>query len=501
MDLEKLVKDSVKWLEDLGNKATQWSSEFNLDERIEKIQKRLPEISEEILTHLEQWESNISDYLDNILPTDQQLIQTFEAIQASVRKEWLEMEGLLRLGNRYMDAVETLITIVVRTQMFEYSVSSVPENEREAKREQLHQENAWELTTLCKRQGGAWVKAAQFLSCRSDLLPPVYISALSELQDQAPSVPWEQMVQVLEAELGEHWQDHFRTIETHPIATASIAQVHKAELKDGFRIAVKIQLPDAAEKIEADLKFFKTVAHLMNSRVKGLDLEQIMTELAKNILLELDYYHEAANLTRFHVQYQATQWKFPGLIHEVLSQRVLGMTFMEGTPVRQFLKEVPSAAESLLKEMVYSFVQQIFISGVFHADPHPGNFFVNPRGKLVLLDFGTMGQLNAEETEKFRKILMALLLKQEEGTVELLQEAGFEISDGEKLKQALFHRPNEEEGLSKIRFYLNMMHEVGVKMPDNFVLMARVLVSIGGLLNQYHVKLDMKELACSLMKK
>lgn len=501
MDFEQLLNESKKWMDDANEKVNKWMEDLSLPSRINGVHEKLKKIPAHLETQIEQWENQIKPYFQNIIPEIKGLPSEFDAFREKTRIAWERMAGLLVLGDRYLEAVQTIVTIIVKIQWFDKYADRLSREEREIKEQELHQQNAEDLTNLCKRQGGAWVKAAQFLSSQGDWLPSVYIESLSFLQDQAPVVSWESIENVLKEDLGENWKERFHNITPTPIATASIAQVYKAQLPHGPIIALKIQLPEAPDKIRSDLMFFQAAARLINDYMDSVDLEQIINELSKNILLELDYYHEAANLTRVSTYYSSTQWEFPRLISDLLTQRVLAMNFIEGVPVREFLQEVPSAAESVLTELAKSFIQQIFITGLFHADPHPGNFFVTPKGKLALLDFGAVGQLSEKETENYRAILVALLLRQENGFAELLTNAGFTVPQPEKLEQMLFQKNKDEfNGLTKLQVYLKIMRDAQVSIPDNFVLMARVLISIGGLLNQHQVRLDLKDLAFSLMR-
>ena len=311
---------------------------------------------------------------------------------------------------------------------------------------------------------------------------------------------WEELEKQLFRCYGADWKLRFDDVDPVPLATASIAQVHRAKTRGGSLVALKIQLPDAAEKIEADLLFFKRIAPLLQRWAEGWNVEQTVEELSRSIRQELDYYHEAANLTKFLALYEAEEWVFPVLIPDLLSREVLAMSFVDGQPLRHFLSDVPSAAEPLLKALVRSFIKQIFVTGLFHADPHPGNFFVTPQGKLALLDFGAVAQLTDSECEAYRNVLVALFNRQQSDFDSLLRKAGFDVPNGPLLLKLLFERdPAEFAGLGQMETHMRIMRRVEVKIPDNFILMGRVLISIGGLLKQYQVKIDLQELALYLM--
>lgn len=424
----------------------------------------------------------------------------WERLEKQLQGGWDSVSDSFGSSGRYFDAFQTLSSLFYRYQMLKFKSRLLSAEEQQAQENQLHEQGSDELALLCKKMGGAWVKAAQFLSCHTEELPAIYSEKLSALQDQGEPVPWEKMKPVLTESLGPGWEKNFSSIEQTPLATASIGQVHQVNLAYGPKVALKIQIPGVQETIEKDLKFFETVARLLNSQVEIMDLEQVVRELSKSIRLELDYYQEAHNLTQFFSRYESQQWEYPILVNDLLTAKTMGMHFIEGQPIRQFLDETPSAAKPVLTELVQSFLKQIFKTGLFHADPHPGNFFVTPRGKIALLDFGAVGELSQEETLAYRNVLTALLMEQWENFDQLLETSGFETSDPETLMKLLSEeKPKELNELTKIQYYLEVMRRAHVKVPDKFVLMARVLIVIGGLLRKHQVRLNMTDLAFSLM--
>lgn len=496
-----MLGDPRKWLEEQAAPLERLLQETPLGgdwDRWNERLKRLPEDawrqSEEIRGQLVQ---KTRDWWDD----PERIREDAEALQHSVSTEWTRLSQTLKLGDRYRDAIQTLSMLLVRQQIHEQARRFRSPEEHAEKTEALHQEGAEELVQLCRRQGGAWVKAAQFLSTQGDWIPPVYRERLAELQDQAPPASWASIQEVLNAELHTRWPDAFSEIDPAPLATASIAQVHRARLKEGTPVALKVQLPEADERVRADLQFFELAAKLLNDQTPGIDLEQVVRELSASILLELDYFHEAENLQRFHESYRAVEWTFPQLHPDLLSRRTLVMSFIEGKPIRHFLEEVPGAASPLLRTLTQSFVRQIFLTGLFHADPHPGNFFVTPRGQLALLDFGAVGLLSPEQAVAYRNVLVALLNRQQEGFVTLLLQAGFTVPNPEQAEALLFaEAPTDPAQLTRLRRYLQVMKEANVGIPDHFVLVARVLISIGGLLKQHGVKLGPFDLAAMFMQ-
>ncbi|MBF0236846.1 MAG: AarF/ABC1/UbiB kinase family protein [SAR324 cluster bacterium] len=496
MPLDKLFRSSKRFLEEIGQHTGQWLEEVISDPKLQKVLRELPF---DLGTQMSQVEQQLMVFLSGILPENLDVSRLFEQVESRFKQVWLEMGGIVQFGDRYVDAVQVIMSIVIRTRLFQYYSSRLNEEEKLQKEALLHEKNAIELTDLCKRQKGAWIKAAQFLSCRADWLPLVYLDHLGTLQDQAPATEWIEVEKILVQELGAEWEQMFLELDRTPVATASIAQVHKGILKRNNQpIALKIQHPDVSAMIKADLKFFQMVSQLVN-RVEGIDVKQFIKELSRSILLELDYYQEARNLNEFCSSYRKTTWKFPLLIPELLTTRTLGMEFVEGMPVRDFLKNTPGVAPLVLKELVGSFMQQIFSVGIFHADPHPGNFFVTPTGQIAILDYGALGRLTPQETSHFQKIMLALLFHLYVDYATILTQAGFHVSDPQRLNDALHNASVPQEGLLQLQFYLQILKEVEVEIPDSFILMIRVLISLGGLLAQYQVKLDFQELASSLL--
>ncbi|MBF0278259.1 MAG: AarF/ABC1/UbiB kinase family protein [SAR324 cluster bacterium] len=501
MDSEQIVKKSKQLFSDLISKADELRND--LPKEISPSSEKEKQEGQNSSSFWQQFDQQISDILSSFQSYSPKTFETMEELQELKERIWGGWKTISETyanSGRYIEAIQTIMKLMGRHQIFKVRNVALSKSEYTMREEEMHRQNANELAALCKKQGGAWVKAAQFISCHASGLPQVYSDVLAQLQDQANPIEWQRMVPVLEESFGPRWQDLIATIDPVPLATASIGQVHKAQLSHGPEIAIKIQIPGVSKLIQADLKFFESVAQIFNRQVETLDLEQIVRELSKSILKELDYYHEASNLTQFFGTYQNQQWEYPILVKELLTTRTMGMYFIEGMPIRQFLKEVPTAAESLLKELVHSFLKQIFMSGLFHADPHPGNFFVTPRGKIALLDFGAVARLTSRETSSYREVLTALLLEQFEGFDTILQKAGFDSPFPEKLKELLSQgKTGEYHDLTKMQYYLEVMRQAKVKIPDNFVLMARVLIVIGGLLRQYKIKIDLSELAMTMM--
>ena len=259
------LRDSQRWLVKAHQTVSDWADEAG--------------ISEEWSKRWKGWGDGFLDWIRTDAPEAfRQLIS-----QSDNLNQWYAH------GSRYFDAGQALLSIAARTYAFQKIRLPVLEPHEIAEETQtLHQKNAAELAELCRRQGGAWIKAAQFLSCQGDWLPKTYVDQLAELQDQAPSVSWEELEKQLIQCYGADWKLRFDDVDPVPLATASIAQVHRAKTRGGSLVALKIQLPDAAEKIEADLLFFKRIAPLLQRWAEGWNVEQTVEELSRSIRQELD---------------------------------------------------------------------------------------------------------------------------------------------------------------------------------------------------------------------
>ena len=496
MKIDQWLKDSQKWMSEVSEKANQWMDQALTPKTWERF--RVFDSSNESLT--EYWKKTEGWIAEAWSQLKEQTTETIDGKKWNrfFQDAWEDLLESSAQTTRNSRALQTIFSIWVRYQFHEQYSRFLSAEEKTKRKEELDEQCANELTELCKLQGGAWVKAAQFLSCRSDLLPEVYATKLMTLQDQAPSVAWEQMEPLLVEQLGEQWRQRIAFIEEQPIASASIGQVHKATLPHGVEIALKLQKPEVSTQIHADLQFFSTVASWLQGYAEGIDLEQIMKELGKSIVQELDYYHESANLTQFESHYRSEHWEFPLLVKELIFPKLLGMHFVQGEPIREYLNQHPATATVILTELVRSFLKQIFLVGLFHADPHPGNFFVTAQHKIVLLDFGAIGKLSADEVTHYRQLVMMLILNNMDELSVALQKCGFIVPDFEHLRSFLEKTPQEWQGLSRFQYYLEVMKQTKVRIPDQFVLISRVLITLSGLLKWYQVSLDLQELAMQI---
>jgi predicted unusual protein kinase regulating ubiquinone biosynthesis (AarF/ABC1/UbiB family)/nucleotide-binding universal stress UspA family protein len=262
--------------------------------------------------------------------------------------------------------------------------------------------------TALEELGPTFAKLGQILSTRPDLLPPAFVQELSTLQDSVPPLTQEEVVKVMEQELGVPWEDVFDSIVPEPMAAGTIAEVHRATLTDGSRVVVKVQRPTARQDIMEDLGLLRVFAEKTADRPafrQVVDMQAIFEHLSASLQRELDFRQEAANIGRMRQVLEPYQrLDVPGVYNEYSSARLLVLEEIQGVAIRQAPEgeERKEAARQLLE----SYYRQILTDGFFHADPHPGNLMWW-NGKIYFLDFGMVGELGAETRELLMLLLMA----------------------------------------------------------------------------------------------
>ncbi|MBS1846493.1 MAG: AarF/ABC1/UbiB kinase family protein [Actinobacteria bacterium] len=272
------------------------------------------------------------------------------------------------------------------------------------KLEQRHLETAMKMVGALGQMKGAAMKLGQFASfIDTEFIPEeyreIYQEQLGKLRSEAPAMPWDQVVKVLEEEYdGEPLSEYFAEIDHEAFAAASIGQVHKAELLDGRRVAVKIQYPGIAEAMEADLRNAGTIVRLAKAIAPGLDAKAIAEEIRERMMEELDYEYEAQNQRIFSRAYREHPFIYvPEVVTRISRRRVLVTELVEGIGF-DAIKELPHEERSRFGEIVFrgSF-GSIYHLQQFNADPHPGNYILMDDGRVAFLDFGMTKKLDREQ--------------------------------------------------------------------------------------------------------
>ena len=299
------------------------------------------------------------------------------------------------------------------------------------------------LRSALEELGPTFAKLGQLLSTRPDLLPPEFIEELAELQDDVPALTEEQVVRVMEADLGVPWEDVFGSIEREPLAAGSVAQVHRATLANGRKVVVKVQRPEAREQILQDLGLLRLFVEQVGARPglrRRIDMPTIFEHLSTSLQQELDFRREAHNAERL----RATLADFPRLavpaVHAELSTaRLLVLQDVGGVPCSA-VPEGPLRRE-VARQLVESLCKQILVVGFFHGDPHPGNVMWQPvEERLYFLDLGLVGEVGPEMREAMVLMLIAFWQKDAAFLADVLltlSPAGGALPDTDSLAKAI----------------------------------------------------------------
>lgn len=262
--------------------------------------------------------------------------------------------------------------------------------------------------------GPTFVKLGQLLSTRPDFLPPAYLEALSRLQDRLEPFPFDQVEEIVEAELGVRLSKAFASFEKEPIAAASLGQVHRAELRDGRPVAVKVQRPDVRERVREDLAVLEEVAGLLDRHPPGgrdAGYAELVEEFRRTIVSELDYRSEAAHLRRLgEILSGFDRLVVPAPVDDYTSSRVLTMDYIRGRKVTTLspLVRLELDGEAMVEELFEAYLRQVLVHGFFHADPHPGNVFLTEDRRLALIDLGMVATVGDDLQERLLHLLLAV---------------------------------------------------------------------------------------------
>jgi ubiquinone biosynthesis protein len=260
-----------------------------------------------------------------------------------------------------------------------------------------HRTNARRIRDAIIQAGGLFIKVGQLISVLANVLPPEFRSQLEGLQDRLPPRPFDEIVARIRAEFSAEPDDLFTSFDRHPLATASLAQVHEARLADGRRVAVKVQHADIDRIAAEDLETIRRILAIVQffTRVRGI--ESYHPEISQMIGEELDFRREADNVARIAVSFAGNRRvRMPIVVPERSTSRVLTTEFVEGAKVIDFaaIESLGLDRQTVAERVVSAYCRMIFVDGVYHADPHPGNLFVAPDGAIVFVDFGAVGELS-----------------------------------------------------------------------------------------------------------
>jgi len=314
------------------------------------------------------------------------------------------------------------------------------------RRSRHHTASARNLYDLAIRRQGLLIKFGQIVGSRPDLIPDEYIAVLSRLQDQVPPRPFEVIKRRVERQLERPLADVFAEFEEKPIAAASLAQVHRARLKrpaslsglvpratekerlgpraaeatratedggwDGRTVAVKVQYPGIQSIVENDLRNIRFLLRILSRFERNLDFTPLIEEISHNVPLELDFINEGHNAEMIARNFGTRDDIIvPKIVWEYSTRRVLVMEYLEGVKITDLagLERAGIDTQAVAQLVIDAYCEQLYLHGMFHADPHPGNLFVQPGPKLIMLDFGLCRQLDDKFRLGYARLVNAML--------------------------------------------------------------------------------------------
>jgi ubiquinone biosynthesis protein len=351
-----------------------------------------------------------------------------------------------------------------------------------------------ELATDLEKLGPTYVKVGQLLSTRADLLPPDALRALSRLQDDVEPFPFEEVERIVTEELGVRLSKAFSRFDPTPLAAASLGQVHRAALRDGKEVAVKIQRPNVREQVLRDMETMEEVADFLDTHTetgRRVGLKRMVTELRQSLLRELDYGLEAQNMTligRNLADFRRIE--VPQPIADYSTSRVLTMNYIPGQKITAVsaLVLAESGSRELAEELFRAYLHQVILDGLFHADPHPGNVLLTDDKRIALLDLGMVSRL----TPDLQEVLLHFLLAVADGRAELAGDLALQM--GERLEgfdeakfrrriaDVIMHSRDAKIGDAPAgRLMLTVAHaaiDAGVRLPNEMTLLGKTLLNL-----------------------
>ncbi len=374
--------------------------------------------------------------------------------------------------------------------------------------------NPEQLKCTLEELGPTFVKIGQILSTRPDILPSEYIVELQKLQDDVKPEKHDVIVDVIESELGKPIDEIFPNFDRTPIASASLAQVHLAQLKTGEKVVVKVQRPNVKEKMTTDISILKKLAPVINLTPTGsaMDAREVVEELANATEKELDFDNERENIKKFSENNIDVKFILcPSVYEEYCTNKIIVMDYIEGIKIDDIdkLKKEGYDLQDLATKLTYNYFKQVFEDGFFHADPHPGNILIHDK-KIGYIDFGLMGQLDSSLKKKFNEFLEGVVDRDISTMSKSILKIGIKKGpmDMKKLSndiEVMYEQYIEE---SLYDFDLpQIMEEVlkvckgnNIHMPKDITLLIKGLMTIQGVIAKLDKELNIMDVAIPYMK-
>lgn len=355
--------------------------------------------------------------------------------------------------------------------------------------------------------GPTFVKLGQLLSTRPDIIPKEYITEFRKLQDMVPSFAFEEVRAQIQRELGSPAEELFSDISPVPIAAASIAQVHRGQLKTGEIVVVKVRRPGIDKVVKTDLDILMGLAYLIERHIPASEIYDpvgLVKEFRRTILREMDFAREGHTIDRFAANFAGDATvHVPKVYWEQTGETVLTMEFVEGIKISDFARLTAAGLDLkvIARNGADAFLKQVLVHGFFHGDPHPGNFFILPGNTICLLDYGMVGRLGDNLKFQLVDLLVAVLQRDADSVISQLLYSG-ELMDETNIRHLkrdlnefiddYYEVPLQEIKVGKLLTeFVEILTLYRIKFPSDLMLLAKALVTIEGLGRQLDPDFDM----------
>jgi ubiquinone biosynthesis protein len=363
--------------------------------------------------------------------------------------------------------------------------------------------SSWERIRMAMEElGPTFIKGAQVLSNRADLIPPGLIQEFQKLQSDVPPFSSEEARAIVSRELGRDLDTVFEYFNDKPIGAASIGQVHRAQLKDGTEVVIKVQRPNIRETVETDMSILKEIITRSEDLLDRNGITNVMTLLEafeKTMMQELDYRVEAKSIEQFREFYKSyTNFYIPRVYRNISTERIMVMEFVRGckiTDVEQLQKWGIDPAK-IAEEGMHIYLTQIFEYGYFHADPHPGNILVRRDGVICLLDFGMVGKLNRRDKFAFAGVLVGIAQKNHAMAASSLRRLAveddikdygvFEYELGAVVEEFSSQSVSESNMAESGQRLQKIIYDNKMKVPGSVFLILRAMAILEGIGKEIH---------------
>ena len=353
---------------------------------------------------------------------------------------------------------------------------------------------AEELADDLERMGPIFIKLGQVMSSRTDILPPEYVEALSRLQDSIEPFPFSDVERIIEEELGVRISKAFSEFSATPLAAASLGQVHRARLRNGTEVVVKVQRPGIRKQIAEDMEALAEIAEFLDKHTemgRRFRVGEMLEQFRTNLVRELDYRQELRHLQ--HIASNLTEFNrvvIPKPFEDFSTSRVLTMEYIDGTKIDSLgpLAHLEHNTKELAEQVFRAYLKQILVDGLFHADPHPGNVFMTRDGKIALIDLGMVGYIAPTMQQQMLKLLLAISEGRSDEAAEISIELGERLETFDRIvfKRAIADLVTKQQNTTVQEIQIGrLILEVvkiagdnGMRTPPEFTMLGKTLLNL-----------------------